>query len=70
VITHESPVVANVGQRIAEALADLEPYFVPGVKLTFLARNPAVPDGLSDMVITNDAMDDVIAAMERHKGKA
>lgn len=46
----------RVHAAVSDALNDLAPLFRGGVKLTFVARRPDVPDGSQDLVITNDGL--------------
>lgn len=62
-IQDENPLVQRVGVRVADALHELSSLFKPGAKLTFLARHPDAPDGSRDMVITEDDLGEVIAAL-------
>lgn len=64
-ITHKDPAVQQVGFEIANALADLEQYFKPGVKLTCIVRRPRHPE--QDIVITNDDLKEVAQAIERRR---
>lgn len=50
----------RVHDAISAHLAEIAGLFVPGVKLTLLARSPSHPDGSRDMVVTSD---DLIAAI-------
>jgi hypothetical protein len=57
------PKVTSVGREIASHLADLADLFKPGAKLTLLVRRPEHPDGSQDMVVTDDGLHEVIAAL-------
>jgi hypothetical protein len=50
-------------ERIADVLVDVEPWFDRRCKLTFVMRAPHLADG--DLVVTADAIQDVIAALQR-----
>ncbi len=64
-IQHADPTVQAAGERIALALAELEPLFKPGVKLTLLARHPGKPE--ADIIITADDMDEIVAMATRRR---
>lgn len=55
--------VERIRERVVEALVDLEPLFVPGMKLTFIARLPDDPE--AEMVITADDPHEVLSVIER-----
>ena len=69
-IQHDNPMVESVGREIANRLADMEPFFKAGVKLTLIARRPERPDGGGDMVITTDSLSSVIEALRLRAGLA
>lgn len=51
---------------IADRLVEMEPLFDARCKLTFVMRSPHLPDG--DLVVSNDALDKAIAALQRLSG--
>ena len=55
--------LADVAERISEHLTEISELFVPGTKLTLLARQPSHPDGSRDLVQTNDDLPSAIAAL-------
>lgn len=50
-------------------LADVASLFKPGAKLTLIVRSPAAEAAGKDagFVMTNDTLDDAIAALQRRK---
>ncbi len=59
--------VAETHAEVAEHCAQVAKLFKPGAKVTILIRNPSQADG--DMVVSDDAIDSAIAALERLKTK-
>lgn len=53
--------------EVARHLGQLERIFKPGVKLTFLMRDPENPE--CDLLITADTLDGIAAAVERSRGR-
>lgn len=66
-IEHANPGVARTGNIIADHLDKISRLFKPGAKLTIVVRRPDMPDGSQDMIISDDTVDDVIAALGRWK---
>jgi len=64
-IEHDNLYVKQLGTEIAAELADLARFFKPGVRLTFMARQPGYPD--RDMIITDDGLDDLAEMIARRK---
>lgn len=59
--------VQAVALRVKTHLAEIGEMFNPGTKLTLVARNPELPDGSQDFVITADNLPDVMTALKiRH----
>lgn len=56
-----------VKQHIVEALCDLEPLFVPGMKLTFIARHPTNPE--AHVLVTGDTIDEIRKALDTCRPK-
>lgn len=56
----------SAGQQVREVLFRLAALFVPGVKLTFVMRNPALPDGT--LLVTEDDEIEIEAALRRLRG--
>lgn len=50
-------------RAVTEALVRLEGQWKPGVKLTFIARNPGNDD--ADVLITSDALPEVLKLVQR-----
>ncbi len=50
--------------KACQALERLAGLALPGAKLTLLVRRPECHDGSRDMVITDDSLESVIAALE------
>ncbi len=61
--------VENMRRTIVKTLAKLQQLFNPGMKLTFIARNPGFPD--QEVVITavDDDLEAIIAVLERSKAR-
>ncbi len=56
--------VIEAGDRMADHLADIAKLFVPGMKLTLLARHPGFPDGSRDIVMGDDQdLEAIVAAV-------
>lgn len=55
----------EVGDAIAQHLAEISMYFKPVMKLSLLAREPDYPDGSRNILVSDDEIDDMIAALER-----
>lgn len=56
--------------KACQALERLSGLALPGARMTLLVRRPEKPDGSQDMVITDDDLADVIAALEIRKKEA
>lgn len=50
--------------QACRALERLSKIANPGARFTLLVRRPEAPDGSQDMVITDDDLSDVIAALK------
>jgi hypothetical protein len=59
-----SPELERARKRASEHLEDIAGLFIPGTKLTLLARQPLHPDGSHDFCLTDDDLRAVIAALE------
>jgi hypothetical protein len=59
--------LAEVHAEVANHCGDIAELFKPGAKVSVLIRNPRLNDG--DMIVTDDDMDLVIAAVQRLKEK-
>jgi hypothetical protein len=59
--------VQSVGEQIGDLMDEILTFFKPGAKITVLVRAPDYSDGSRDMLLTNDALDKVIAAIEFRK---
>lgn len=68
-MSKQDPVVREVGYQIGGYMERIAKLFKPGVKLTMVARRPETPDGSQDMVLTDDDLDRVIAALEIRKAE-
>jgi hypothetical protein len=64
-IEHESPRVQAAGERIAEALAELENVVGPNYRCSFVGRctNPEIPD--ADIVVTCDDLAEIRDVLQR-----
>jgi len=59
--------LGEVHAEVAEHCAQVARLFKPGARVTILIRNPSLADG--DMVVSDDQMDLVTAALLRLKQK-
>jgi hypothetical protein len=57
----------EVHAEIAEHCGEISDLFKPGCKVTILVRNPSLKDG--DVLVSDDAIDAVVAALQRLKEK-
>lgn len=57
------PKVREAGRAIQEMMADIADMFVPGYRITVVARNPEFPDGSRDMVLTDDTWEGIMTAL-------
>jgi len=64
---HPYAQVQSVGEEIAAHMNEIAALFKPGKKITVLVRTPKHPDGSRDVLITNDTIDDAIAALQTRK---
>lgn len=62
--------VLNAGEAICEHLSEIKTFFKPGAKVTLLVRRPEKPDGSQDFVLTDDLLDEAVAALLRRKHDA
>lgn len=62
---HGSGVLDNLHERIADRAASIAAMFSDSVKVTIIVRNQEHPDGSRDVLLTNDRLDDAIAAARR-----
>ena len=61
-------VLRNIKDEIADHAEKIEKLFRPGAKVTVLVRNPNFgKDHSADVLVTNDKLDDVFAALEHLK---
>lgn len=58
-------VIAKARDEIASHMDAIVALFKPGVKITVLVRTPSHPDGSRDMVMTDDIIDEAVAALLR-----
>lgn len=58
---------SEVGSHVQRHLAEMADLFVPGVKLTFLMRNPDAPDG-SMLITDEDDLYEIERAIARLQG--
>lgn len=60
---------AEIHRRLSQAMNDhIAPIFVPGMKLTVMARLPDNPD--ADVLLSNDTLEGVTEIFERTKARA
>lgn len=59
----------DVSDALSCMLADAESLFKPGAKLTLVVRNPAAEAAGrdADLIMTNDSLDEAMAALQRRK---
>jgi hypothetical protein len=57
-----TPEVQAAYDRVVDALIRLEPLFVPGMKLTFLAEHPTNPQ--AHMLVTSSTNEDIRKALD------
>lgn len=55
--------VEQLHRELEGILNDVGGLFVPGAKITLLVRQPSHPDGTADVVVSNDTIDDAVAAL-------
>lgn len=58
-----NPQVRQFHEAAANALGKLSKLVLPCAKLTLLVRRPEAPDGSQDMLVTDDDIESVIAAL-------
>lgn len=57
----------EIAEAAAERMGEIAQMINPSMRLTLLARNPDLPDGSQDFVITADNLPDVMTALKiRH----
>ncbi len=59
--------LAHLHETAGGKLAEIGDLFVPGTKLTLIARQPGKPE--QDFVLTDDAIPEAIAALHRRAGE-
>lgn len=59
--------LAEASHTIAAHMDAIVALFKPGVKITVVVRTPSHPDGSRDLVMTDDIIDEAVAAMLRRK---
>lgn len=59
--------LAEASQAIAEHMDAIVALFKPGVKITVVIRTPSHPDGSRDLVMTDDMINEVVAALLRRE---
>lgn len=59
--------LAEASRAIAAHMDAIVALFKPGVKITVVVRTPSHPDGSRDLVMTDDIIDEAVAAMLRRK---
>lgn len=52
-------------REVQQLMGRIQRVFVPGVKLTLVARSSADPTGEEDHVFTNDRLEDAIGALQQ-----
>lgn len=57
--------VQFVSEQVGLHMNDILRYFRTGAKITVLVRRPDVPDHSQDFVLTNDALEDAVTALQR-----
>ena len=62
-----SAAIERLGLDIQDHLDDILEMFVAGARITLIVRHPGLPD--RDFVMTDDILDEVMAALERSKGR-
>lgn len=56
-----------VGEEVSARMDEILSFFKPGAKITVLVRRPDHADGSQDFMMTNDLIDDAVAALLRRK---
>lgn len=56
------PKVLAAAERISPLLDQIKAEFIDGYKITLICRNPNEPDGSQDFIMTDDSIQDAIAA--------
>jgi hypothetical protein len=56
--------VERMRQEAAYHLDQIAKLFVPAMKITLVVRNPERPDGSQDVLLTDDTVPEVIAALK------
>ncbi|MER9768993.1 hypothetical protein NKJ09_23345 [Mesorhizobium sp. M0189] len=64
---HPSLIVQNISEQVADHMDAILKFFKPGAKIAVLVRRPEASDGSQDFILTNDTIDDVIAALQQRK---
>jgi hypothetical protein len=58
---------SDVSEKISDHMFAIQTLFKPGMKITLLIRAPDHPDGSRDLLMTDDLIDEAVAAMLRRK---
>lgn len=64
---HPNAKVQNVSEIVANHMDEILACFKPGAKIMVLVRRPEKPDGSQDFILTNDTIDEAIAALQTRK---
>jgi hypothetical protein len=56
--------IGNMHREASGHLEKIASLFNPGMRLTLVVRNPERPDGSQDVLLTDDTVPEVIAALE------
>jgi len=65
--SHPNNRVQNVAEQVADHMDEILRFFKPGAKITVIVRRPEHPDGRQDFVLSNDTLDEAIAALQQRK---
>lgn len=64
---HPNTRVQDASEVVADHMDAILRQFKSGAKITVLVRRPEKPDGTQDFILTNDTIDDAIAALQLRK---
>lgn len=59
--------VQAAGEYVGELADEIKKQFKPPMRITILVRMPDHPDGSRDFILTDDTLDEVVAAIARRK---
>jgi len=65
-----TPRVQDVGEQIGDHMDAILALFKPGRKITVLVRSPDAADHAGDLLLTNDDLGQVLAAVKRRQNPA